>query len=129
MSTTSPSAVDHEPLGGVTPVRLDAATLDSTAPEYLRDLKRELGEAGCAPVELAASARFEDDCPFAAQSTADRVRNLVRAASLLGANRLALTVEDEEASDSAETALAACTERARKEGVHLEIDGLADSEH
>lgn len=129
MSTTSPSAVDHEPLGAVTPVSLDAASLASTAPDYLRDLQRDLAETGRAPVELAASVCFEDDCPFATQSAADRVRDLVRAASLLGANRLKLTVEGEEPSDGAESALAACAERARREGVPLEIDGPAGTEH
>jgi sugar phosphate isomerase/epimerase len=122
MSTTSPSAVDHEPLGTVTPVRLDAASLPSIAPDFLRDLQRDLADTGRAPVELAATVSFEDDCPIATQSAADRVRDLVRAASLLGVNRLALTVEGGDPSEAATTALAACTERARKEGVTLEID-------
>lgn len=123
MSATSPVPVEHEVVGNVTPVRLDAGSLESTAPEYLRDLKSTLAADGYAPVDLAVDACFDEDCSLATQSEADRIRGLVRAASFLGANRLTVDLHEESPTDAAVTALTACAERARREGLTLEIDG------
>lgn len=127
MSTTAPSLVKHEPVGTVTPVRIEAASLESTAPDYLRDLQADLAEDGLAPVELATDACFDEDCSIATETEADRIRGLVRAAVFLGANRLTVRLDDEQPADAARTALAACAERARREGLAFDVAGVPDA--
>jgi len=110
----------------VTPVGLDAEALESTAPEYLRDLKRELGKEGYVPTRLTLTACFNEDCSLRTQEEVDRIRGYIRAASFLGA--ASVTVEIGSVDDESKTrpALEACAERARREGVHLDIDGPID---
>jgi hypothetical protein len=111
----------------VTPVRLDADALASTAPAYLRDLKAGLAEDGLLPAVVTVEARFDEDCRLAAQSVADEVRGYVRAAAFLGAARVELTVTAAADADAVETALRAVEERGRREGVAVEVSGaLAD---
>jgi hypothetical protein len=105
----------------ITPVRIDAADLDSTAPEYLRDLKAELAEAGYQPAVVGVDARFEEDCSLATQSEADRLREFVRTAAFLGAGRLAVTVEAVADREKVDPALDALAERARRDGVTLDV--------
>lgn len=106
----------------VTPVQIDAATLESTAPEYLRDLKRELATEGYAASTLSVRARFEDDCSLATQDEADRIRGHVRAAAFLGAANVRVTVETVPDAEKVRPAIAACAERARREGLAFELD-------
>lgn len=105
------------------PVVVDAEALDSTAPEYLRDLKHELTESGYVPSVLAVRACFDEDCSLSTQREADRVRGFVRAASFLGAARVTVRCEDVADPEKVEPALSACAERARREGVGFELDG------
>ena len=49
------------------PVSLDAQALDSTAPEYLRDLKHELTESGYVPSVVTVRACFDEDCSLETQ--------------------------------------------------------------
>lgn len=125
MSTASAVPLEYEPVGDVTPVRLRATTLESTAPEYLRDCKGELAEEGKAPVELAVDANFPEESAVAVQEEADRIRGLVRAASFLGANRLTVRLDGASVTADVERALAACAERARREGLTFTADGPA----
>ncbi|WP_435194571.1 hypothetical protein [Natronomonas sp. EA1] len=103
------------------PVAIPAHALESTAPEYIRDLKYELACEGKLPASLELSASFEEDCSFATQSEVKRVREHVRAAALLGASRLELTVEAVADEGKVEPALEAARERARREGVTLAV--------
>lgn len=126
MSTTSPPNVDRtiercRP-EDVTPVRLEATALESTAPEYLRDLKCELNREGLFPARLTVTARFDEDCSLRTQEEADRIREYVRAASFLGAG--AVTVECDAVCDveKVRPALAACAERAAREGLTFDLD-------
>lgn len=124
MSTQSfESAVTSCRPADAEPVTLPATALESTAPEYLRDLKYELGTAGKVPAELTLSVAFDDDCSFATQRVAETVREYVRAASFLGAARLTVTVDSVADESKAEPALAAARERARREGVTLAVEG------
>ncbi|WP_255149843.1 hypothetical protein [Halorarius halobius] len=124
MSTRSfDSAVDSCRPADADPVSLPATALESTAPEYLRDLKYELSEAGKVPAEVHLTVTFAEDCSFATQDVAEEVREYVRAASFLGAGRLAVTVESVADESKVEPALAAVQERARREGVTLSVDG------
>lgn len=129
MSATSLSRVDAEPVEDLTPVALPAASVDSTAPEHLRELKRDLAAAGQVPAVVTATCCFDSDCSLATEAKADRLREYVRAAAMLGASRLEVTVEDVADRAATETALAACAERARREGVRLAVDGPVDLEH
>lgn len=104
-------------------VELTAAALDSTAPEYLRELKAELAAAGYQPATLRVEASFDESGSLAAQREADRLRELVRAASFVGAGRLAVDVDGVADEAAAEPALAALRERAEREGVTLTLDG------
>jgi len=106
----------------VTAVRIDAATLESTAPDYLRDLKRELATEGYSPSTLVVDARFEEDCSLATQEEADRIRGQVRAACFLGASAVTVTCDDVSDPGKVRPALAACAERARREGLSFELD-------
>lgn len=107
----------------VTPVRLEADALASTAPEYLRDLKRELNEEGYFPARLTVTACFQESCPLETQEEVDRVRGLVRAAAFLGAATVTVDVEAVDDEATVRPALEACAERARREGVRLEVEG------
>lgn len=106
-----------------TPVTIDAASLDSTSTSYLRDLKARLRGDGFVAAELDATASFDEDCSLSTQETVDRVRNLVDAASFLGADTLRLEVESVANQTKARPALDACIERADREGVRLDVTG------
>lgn len=126
MSTTSPppfaDTIERCRPADVTPVRLDATDLESTAPEYLRDLKRELTRNGLFPAGLTVESTFSEDCSLATQEEIDRIRGYVRAGAFLGVG--AVTVECGDVANPAkvEPALEACAERAAREGISLELD-------
>ncbi|MEZ3114646.1 hypothetical protein RYH80_01755 [Halobaculum sp. MBLA0147] len=127
MSTTTTSRVERavaasEP-ADVRPVELTASALASTAPAYLRELKTELAAEGTQPATLRAEACFAEDCPLSTQREADRLRDLVRAASFLGAGQFVVEVTDVADETAVENALAALAERAEREGVALHVDG------
>jgi hypothetical protein len=124
MSTTDTDGGEATfPRADVTPVTVPATALESTAPEYLRDLKYELASDGLAPARVTLAASFDEDCSFATQDEAERVREYVRAAAFLGAGRLSVTVREVACDEKAETALRACAEHARREGVQFDVDG------
>ncbi|WP_418285364.1 hypothetical protein [Halorubrum sp. DTA46] len=123
MSTTEPDGIaatlDGCRPAAVDPIVIDAADLESTAPEHLRDIKTELSARGYQPATLAVDARFDDDDTLAIQREADRLREFVRAAAFLGAGRIAVRLDEVVDSGVAEPALSALAERARREGVEL----------
>ena len=123
MSTTS--TLDEECCrpADVDAVRIDADALDSTAPEYLRDLKRELAREDKSPASLRVDACFDEDCSLATQEEADRLRGYVRAASFLGASTITVSCDAVEDEEKVRPALEACAERARREGIAFEFDG------
>ena len=129
MSTISDSrartAVERCRPTDATPVTLDAETVADTTRDDLRALSRELANEGYVPAEIAASARFAEDCSLATQAEADRLRDLVSTAAFLGANRVTVSVEDVASSEKARPALSALRERADREGVTLDVDGLS----
>jgi hypothetical protein len=111
-----------------TPVTIDADDLASTAPEYLRDLKYDLAEEGYVPARVETTACFDEDCSLATQDEADRIRDVVRAASFLGVSTLELDVEAVADAAKVQPAVDALAERARREGVSLVVtdaDGVA----
>ncbi|WP_089779860.1 hypothetical protein [Haloferax massiliensis] len=128
MSTLESSSAEAALVAGrpadLTPVVLDAAGLESTAPSHLRDLKAGLAEDGYLPAELTVEARFCEDNPLAVQSESDRLREYVRAAAFLGVGRVAVDVAECCRPDDAE--FAALGERARREGVAFELRGSID---
>lgn len=107
----------------VTPVRLDAEALESTAPGYLRDVKRELTRNGLFPAGLTVEARFDDGGSLAVQREVDRVRDHVRAGAFLGVGTVVVVVDAVADPETVRPALAACAERAEREGLSLELDG------
>ncbi|WP_280536471.1 hypothetical protein [Halopenitus sp. POP-27] len=130
MSTTESTNVDG-PISGcrpadIDPVVVDGADLESTAPEYLRDLKAELSRRGYQPAALAVTACFAEDCSLATQEEADRLRGFVRAAAFLGAGRIEIAVDDVAEPAKVDPALSALSERAAREGVTLRITGDAE---
>ena len=131
MSTSATPSVERavaasEP-ADVEPVTIAADALDSTAPEYLRDLRTDLAEAGYLPAGLRVEACFAEDCSFETQSEADRLRGLVRAASFLGAGRVTVVADEIAEPAKVEPALAALAERATREGVTLTVEGASPS--
>lgn len=133
MSTTSSADVDR-PIErcrpeDVTPVRLEASTLASTAPDYLHTLRRELDREGLIPARLVVEASFEADCSLEVQREADRIREYVRAASVLGAGTVSVDCVAVSDPATVRPALAACAERAAREGLSFDLDApitLAD---
>ena len=115
--------IDAAAVPDVTPVSLSADSLDSTAPDYLRDLKAGLAADGYHPTVLTVEAEFGEDCPYATQTVAEDLRAYVRAASFLGASRLELTVREAADEEAVRSALQALDERARREGVALSVSG------
>lgn len=127
MSTTRSQGVERAlatcRTADVEPVELDAESLETTAPEYLRDLKAELAAEGYQPATVVAEAAFDEDCSLATQQEADRLRDVIRAASFLGAGSVQLRVASVCAEEKVDPALAALDERARREGVTLSVTG------
>lgn len=127
MSTTPSQSVERAVAAcrpaDVEPVELDADALETTAPEYLRDLKAELAAEGYQPAALSVEGCFTEDCSFATQREADRLRDYVRAASFLGAGRVTVRVDDVADEAKVEPALTALSERAEREGVTLSVEG------
>ncbi|MFC3959878.1 sugar phosphate isomerase/epimerase [Halovivax cerinus] len=127
MSTTSrtdvSSTLESCRSADVTPVVLEAESLESTAPTYLATLKRTFAEEGFQPATVTVTARFDSTCSIDTQSEIDRIRGYVRAASFLGASTVSVTTESVEDVDTVEPALEACAERANREGVRFEVDG------
>ncbi|OVE86317.1 hypothetical protein [Natronolimnobius baerhuensis] len=127
MSLTS--SADHEsPLEGcrpvdVTPVTLEARALESTAPSYLRELKRDFADDGLAPTELTIDACFDETCSLATQDEIDRIRGYVRAGSFLGVGSVTVTIDDVAEAETVEPALEACAERADREGIVFDLEG------
>lgn len=130
MSATPSHAVQETVAGcrpaDLTPVTLDASTLDSTGKPYLRELKAELDEKGFVPAELHVDACFDTECSLDTQDEVDRVRDLVFAASFLGVSTLSLSCDTVADPDVVTPALAATAERADREGVTLELDAPVD---
>lgn len=127
MSTSSSpeleSTIDRCRPADATPVTLEAESLESTAPEYLRDLKRELTDEALVPARLSVDACFDEDCSLATQDEIDRVRGYVRAGSFLGVGSVTVRVDDVADPEKVRPALAACAERAEREGLALELEG------
>jgi hypothetical protein len=107
-----------------TPVAVDADTIADAAREDLRRLADDLASGGYVPAEVTTEACFGEDCSLATQREADRLRDLVDAAAFLGANRLTVDVCDVTAPEKARPALAAVAERARRDGVAVDVHGL-----
>jgi hypothetical protein len=107
-----------------TPVAVDATTIAEASREEIRTLANDLSEEGYVPAAVAATAEFAEDCSLATQREANRLRDLVSAASFLGANRLTVDVEQVESPEKARPALSAVAERANREGLAFEVEGL-----
>ena len=125
MSTTQATG----PLDGCrptdqTPVAVDADALAETTRDDLRALADDLASEGYVPAEVTTEACFGEDCSLATQREADRLRDLVDAAAFLGANRLTVDVCAVTAPEKARPALSAVAERARRDGVALDVQGL-----
>lgn len=123
MSTLQRPAVERCRPVEATPVRLDGDALDSTAPDYLRDLKEELADERLVPATLTVEACFEEDCSLSTQEEAERIREHIRAAAFLGAGTLSVSFDSIADERKVRPALAACAERARRDGVTLDLDG------
>ena len=117
------TAIERCRVEDATPVTLDAASIHSTAPEDLRELKRELDADDLVPARVVVESCFGEDCSFATQEEADRVREYVRAASFLGASTVTVDFDGVGDAEKVRPALAAVAERARREGVTLDVAG------
>ncbi|WP_408958688.1 hypothetical protein [Natrinema sp. 74] len=128
MSTMSSpeSAIQRCQPADATPVCLEAAALESTAPGYLRELKAELTAEELVPAELTVNACFDDDCSLATQEEVDRIRGYVRAAAFLGVGTVTVTVDDVADPEPVRPALSACAERADREGLAFDLEGPID---
>ena len=117
------TAIERCRVEDATPVSLDAESIPSTARHHLCDLKAELDADDLVPARVVVDACFGEDCSFATQDEADRVREYVRAAAFLGASKV--TVEFDSVGDESKVrpALAAVAERADREGVTLDVAG------
>lgn len=121
-STSEPTVEGCRPIDA-TPVAIDAEQIEERSTPELRELKTELRNDGLVPAVVTVSTRFAEDCSLSTQATVDDVRTLVDGAAFLGADTVVLTVEEAAAESKVRPALNACRERARREGVELEIEG------
>ncbi|MFC6732438.1 hypothetical protein [Haladaptatus sp. DYSN1] len=104
-------------------VTIDATELESTSSDYLCTFRRALREQNFSPSRIRLSASFDEDCSLATQRESDRVREYVRVADFLGATTVTLTIESVANPEKVRPALAACRERADREGITLEVTG------
>ena len=127
MSTSSSTDVSRVIEGArpadVTPVTLEADALESTAPPYLDDLKRELDREGLYPARLSVDACFDENCSLDTQAESDRIRDYVRAAAYLGAGTIVVGCREVADPEKVRPALAACRERAARDGIDFHLDG------
>lgn len=112
----------------VTPVEIPAESLESTAPDYLRELKRELAVDGLIPARVTFEASFDERCPLSTQEEVNRIRGFVRAASFLGAGTVTIDCETVADPRTVRPALAACKERAHREGLQFELNAPIELE-
>jgi dienelactone hydrolase len=125
MSTTrSASTVERCRPTDQTPVAVAAEDIAGASRDDLRGLAADLASEGYVPAAVTATARFDEDCSLATQREADRLRDLVDAAAFLGVNRLTVDVAAVESADKARPALSAVAERARRDGVTLDVSGI-----
>lgn len=124
MSTSHSPVVESCREASAAPVEVPASALESTSPAYLRELKATLAEEDKVPAALRVVTQFGTDCSFDTQAEAERVREHVRAAAFLGAGRVTVEVDEVAAPSKVRSALAAAGERADREGVRLEVEGL-----
>lgn len=122
-TTTRGTLVESCRTADAEPVSIPAAALESTAPEYLRDLKHDLAQENKVPAVVECEATFDADCSFATQAESERLREYVRAAAFLGAGRVEVSVTDVADAEKVRPALRATAERARREGVAFTVDG------
>lgn len=122
-TTSAHRAVSQCQPENLTPVQLDATTIESTAREYLRELKDELDAQGYIPARLTVNLSLSATNPYVTQVEADRLREFVRVASFLGATRVTARFDEVGRVENVRPALAACVERARRDGITLELDG------
>lgn len=128
-ATPSPNVertIEHCRTEDITPVWLEAAALESTAPEYLRELKTELTDAGYVPTGLRLDAQFDAECSLRTQEEVDRIREYIRAGSFLGAASIAVDIEQIDDESKVRPALEACAERAQRDGLSFDVDGPID---
>lgn len=126
MSTSSrSSAIEGCRPTDSTPVAVDADTIADASRDDLRALADDLASEGYVPAEVTADACFDEDCSLATQREADRLRDVVAAASFLGANRLTVAVESAADPEKVRPALSAVAERARRDGVAVDVEGLS----
>lgn len=146
MSTSDPPTTDQSPSGGtqrratdsgselihqcrptdVTAVEISGTDLETTAPSYLRELKAQFIAHDRQPSRIVVSATFDTACSIETQHEVDRLRDYVRTASVLGAGQLVVEIDDVEAPDRVEPALAALSEQAERNGIALSITGTDD---
>jgi hypothetical protein len=126
MSTTSrSSSIEGCRPTDSTPVAVDAETITDASRDDLRALAEDLASEGYVPAEVTADACFDEDCSLATQREADRLRDVVSAAAFLGANRLTVDVEEAASPEKVRPALSAVAERARRDGLAVDVDGLS----
>lgn len=131
MSTHAPADVRRavataEPVEAE-PVTIDAAALESTAPDDLRTLRSALADEGYVPAGLRVEADFSADSSIETQREADRLRSLLRAASHLGAGELVVETDGVDDPETVRPALEALNERAEREGVSLTVNAPVDA--
>lgn len=127
MSTRTPTD-DADPIEGcrpadVTPVRLDGDRLESTDQAALDEVREALSRNDFTPTSLSVTAQFPNDCSLSVQREADRIREYVRAAAYLNVDTVTVTCRSVTAPEKVKPALAACVERATRDGLRLEVDG------
>jgi len=104
----------------IEPIVVDAADLESTAPETTSETSKPSSPpAATSPQPSLSRPGSTAATRFATQREADRLRELVRAASFLGAGRIEVRLDEVPDRNAAEPALSALAERARREGVEL----------
>lgn len=123
MSTTRSPVIEGCRPENATPVCIDASALESIATSRLQELKTELAAEDLVPARLAVEACFDKECTFSTQEEIQRLREHVRAASFLGAGTVTVSFDAVADEEKVRPALAACAERARREGITLEVDG------
>lgn len=105
-----------------TPALIPAEAIESTANCDLREAKQRLDADGIVPAGVTLTVSFDEACPLAVQEEAENVREYVRAADYLDAGRIVVQVEGVADEELVEESLAACRERAEREGVLFEVN-------
>lgn len=126
MSISTPQRVAYEAVDAITPVRIEAEKLETTDPEYLRDLKFDFAQNGLVPAEMVISGYFDAGTAQGIRLELDAIKEYIRAAAFIGISQVCISIESPKTLKPTDELFTPYIDYARKEGISLHIKGPSE---